>query len=149
MLPAISSRGKLRFLLYKDNMTSDKLIEFMRRLVKDTSRKVFLILDNLRAHHSKEVAVWLKKHKDEIEVFSLPPYAPEYNPDELLNSDLKRGLSKRSMPRSEKKLESNIHSHMKKFKTTLRRFGRFFKLQPPFMLRNLSEFNRRTIIWQL
>ena len=79
----------------------------MRRLVKDTSRKVFLILDNLRAYHSKKIAAWPKKHKDEIEIFFLPPYAPEYNPDELLNSDLKRGLSKKSMPRSEKELESN------------------------------------------
>ena len=114
MLSAISARGKLRFILYKDNMTSEKLIDFMRRLVKDTPRKVFLILDNLRVHHSKKVTAWLKKHKDEIEVFYLPPYAPEYNPDELLNSDLKRGISKRSMPRSEEELVHNVRSHLKK-----------------------------------
>ena len=34
-------------------------------------------------HHGKE---WGEKHKEEIEVFYLPPYAPEYNPDELVNS---------------------------------------------------------------
>lgn len=113
MLSAISGRGKLRFMLYKDNMNADKLIDFMRRLVKDSKRKVFLILDNLRVHHSIKVRVWLEKHKAEIEVFYLPPYAPEYNPDELLNRDLKRGISKKSMPRSEKELERNIRSHMK------------------------------------
>jgi transposase len=99
----------------------------MRRLAKDTPRKVFLILDNLKAHHSKKVAAWLKKHKDEIEVFFLPPYAPEYNPDELLNSDLKRGLSKRSMPRSEKELESNIRSHMKKVQNNPAKIRSFFQ----------------------
>ena len=89
MLSAVSKRGKLRFMLYKDNMNSDKLIDFMRRLVHDSTKKVFLILDNLRVHHSKKVQAWLEKHRDEIKVFYLPPYAPEYNPDELMNSDLK------------------------------------------------------------
>jgi transposase len=87
MLSAVTNRGKLRFMLYKDNMNSDKLIDFMRRLVRDSAKKVFLILDNLRVHHSKKATAWLEKHKTEIEVFYLPPYAPEYNPDELLNSD--------------------------------------------------------------
>ena len=113
MLSAISNRGKLRFVLYRDNMNSDKLIDFMRRLVNDSERKVFLILDNLRAHHSKKVSSWLAKHKDDIEVFFLPPYAPEYNPDELLNSNLKRNVGNRSMPHSEKQLEHNVRSHLK------------------------------------
>lgn len=113
MLSAISNRGKLRFMLYKDNMNADKLIDFMRRLVYDSIKKVFLILDNLRVHHAKKVTAWLEKHKEEIEVFYLPPYAPEYNPDELLNSDIKRGIGKRSSPRSEKELEHNVRSHLK------------------------------------
>jgi transposase len=113
MLSAISNRGKLRFVLYRDNMNADKLIDFMRRLVHDSKKKVFFVLDNLRVHHSKKVAAWLEKHKDEIEIFFLPPYAPEYNPDELLNSDLKRGISKRPSPRSDKELGHNVRSHLK------------------------------------
>jgi transposase len=92
MLSALSNRGKLRFMLYKDNMNADKLIDFMRRLVHDRPKKVFLILDNLRVHQAKKVKARLEKRKDEIEIFYLPPYAPEDNPDELLNGDLKRGM---------------------------------------------------------
>jgi transposase len=99
LLSAISNRGKVRFIIY-EKLSPDKLIDFMRRLVSDTKRKVFLILDNLRTHHAKKVRLWLEKHKGEIEVFYLPPYAPEYNPDEYLNSDLKRSVGNRSMPRS-------------------------------------------------
>jgi transposase len=55
------------------------------RLIYDVKKKVFLILDNLRVHHSKKVRAWLEKYKDRIEIFYLPPYSPEYNPDELLN----------------------------------------------------------------
>jgi transposase len=127
MLSAISNRGKLRFVLYKDNMNSDKLINFMRRLVNDSSKKVFLILDNLRVHHSKEVTAWLEKHKAEIEVFYLPPYSPEYNPDELLNSDLKRGIGKRDMPHSVKELEHNVRSHMKSVQLKPTKVLSFFK----------------------
>jgi transposase len=82
-------------------------------LVKDTDKKVFLILDNLRVHHSKKVTAWLVKHSTEIEVFYLPPYAPEYNPDELLNADLKNGVGNRSMPKTESDLEHNVRSHLK------------------------------------
>ena len=63
MLSAISNRGKLRFIIYKDSMNSNKLIDFMRRLIYDVKKKVFLILDNLRVHHSKKVRAWLEKHK--------------------------------------------------------------------------------------
>jgi transposase len=127
MLSAISNRGKLRFLIYKDNMNSDKLIDFMRRLINDTKKKVFLVLDNLRAHRSKKVKEWLEKHNDEIEVFYLPPYAPEYNPDELLNSDLKRNIGKRPMPRSEKALEHNVRSHMKSLQLRPDKIRSFFR----------------------
>ena len=126
MLSAISNRGKLRFILYRDNMNADKLIDFMRRLVYDSKKKVFLILDNLRVHHAKKVMEWLKKHKNEIEIFYLPPYAPEYNPDELLNSDLKRGISKRPSPRSAKELEHNVRSHLKSLQLHTDKIKGFF-----------------------
>ena len=55
MLSAISKRGKLHFILYKDNMNTEKLIDFMTRLIADSKKKVFLVLDNLRVHHAKLV----------------------------------------------------------------------------------------------
>lgn len=63
MLSAISKRGKLRFMLYKDNMDATKLIDFMDRLIRDTTKKVFLVLDNLRVHHSKKYKNGLKNTK--------------------------------------------------------------------------------------
>ena len=112
MLSAISKQGKLHFLLYKNSMNSDKLIDFMTRLIADSKKKVFLILDNLRVHHSKAVAAWLEEHKEQIELFFLPPYAPEYNPDELLNSDLKRNAGAMQSPRSQLELENNVRSRL-------------------------------------
>jgi transposase len=126
MLSAISSRGKLRFIIYKDSMNSDKFIDFMRRLIYDTKKKVFFIVDNLRVHHSKKVSAWLEKHKDRIEVFYLPPYSPEYNPDELLNANLKRDIGNRAMPKNEKDLEHNLRSHMKSLQLAPDKISSFF-----------------------
>lgn len=128
MLSAVSKRGKLRFVLYKDNMDSDKLIDFMRRLVHDSPKKVFLILDNLRVHHSKKVQAWLEKHKEEIEVFYLPPYAPEYNPDELVNSDLKRSVGSKASSQSKEELEHNVRSHLKSLQLNPSKISSFFNV---------------------
>ncbi len=114
MLSAITNRGKVRFMIYEDTMNADKLIDFMKRLVKDSRRKVFFILDNLRVHHSKKVKGWLDDHVDEIEVFYLPPYSPEYNPDEYLNGDLKRSVHSGSQPRTKDDLKHKTRSFMKR-----------------------------------
>lgn len=126
MLSAISKCGKLRFMLYKENMNAEKLIDFMGRLIRDVNKKVFLILDDLRVHHSRKVQEWLAAHKDKIEVFYLPPYAPEYNPDELLNSDLKRSVGAKSSPRSEEELEHKVRSHLKTIQNDSAKIAFFF-----------------------
>jgi transposase len=48
MISAITNKGSVKFMIYDEKMTQQKLIEFMERLIEDSTRKVFLILDNLR-----------------------------------------------------------------------------------------------------
>lgn len=83
LISAVTNQGKVRFRFFDGTMNADILIDFMKRLIKDAKRKVFLILDNLRVHHAKVVKAWLVEHEEEIEVFYLPSYSPELNPDEL------------------------------------------------------------------
>ena len=94
------------------NFDAGKLIEFLEALIKDAVRKIFLILDNLRAHHSKLVKAWLEERKDRIEVFYLPSYAPELNPDERLNADMKHAISTNVPVRSKAKLKAAAEAHM-------------------------------------
>ncbi len=55
MISTVTNRGKLRFMLYRETLTAPVLIRFLSRLIRDAEgRKVFLILDNLRVHHSKK-----------------------------------------------------------------------------------------------
>ena len=114
MISAVSIQGKVRFMIYQDTMNQQRLIRFLERLVRSSERKVFLILDNLKVHHGKLVAAWLEKRKDKIEVFFLPPYAPEYNPDEYLNHALKISVHSGQLPYTTDDINHKIQSFMRK-----------------------------------
>jgi transposase len=127
MISAITNQGSVRFMVYEQTMNQQLLIDFMRRLVKDSDRKVFLILDNLRVHHGYIAAQWLAEHKDEIEVFFLPPYAPEINPDEYLNHALKRDVHSGNLPHTKKDITHKIHSFMRRLQHNKEHVSNFFK----------------------
>ena len=101
-------------MVYQDTMNQQRLIRFMERLIHASEQKVFLILDNLKVHHGKLAAVWLEEHKEKIEVFFLPPYAPEYNPDEYLNHALKIFVHSGILPYTAEDITHKIQSFMRK-----------------------------------
>ena len=127
MISSITNRGKVRFMLYGETMTSQVLIKFMSRLVKDAPSKVFLILDNLRVHHSKDVKAWLEENKEKIEVFYLPSYSPELNPDEYLNADLKQRIRSGRLSRSETDLRKKTRSFMRTIQNRPQHVKNYFK----------------------
>jgi hypothetical protein len=60
----------------------------MKRLIRRRRRRLILVPDSLRAHHSMAMCWRLKEHADEIVAHDLLSSSPELNPDELLNADL-------------------------------------------------------------
>lgn len=84
MISTVTNQGKVRFMMYRGTMTAQRLLQFFKQLIKAANKKIFLILDNLRVHHTTLVKAWLtkKRHAQNIEVFFLPAYSPEMNPDE-------------------------------------------------------------------
>jgi hypothetical protein len=92
MISAVSNRGLMRFMLYDGALNAGRFIAFLRRLIKDAGQKVVLIVDNLKVHHAAKVTDWATAHAHEIELCYLPAYAPDHNPDEYLNNDLKQQL---------------------------------------------------------
>ena len=113
MISAVSSQGKVRFMIYQDTMNQQRLIQFMKRLIRSSKQKVFLILDNLKVHHGKLAAAWLERHKDKMEVFFLPPYAPEYNPDEYLNHALKISVHSGQLPYTVEDISHKVRAFMR------------------------------------
>jgi len=127
MISAINNQGHVRFMVYEQTMNQQLLIDFFRRLIRETPNKVFIILDNLRVHHGKIVKAWLQKHKNEIELFYLPPYAPEYNPSEYLNHALKQDVHSGNLPKTKANIKSKIHSFMRRLQHDKGKVRRFFK----------------------
>jgi len=76
------------------------------------ARWPLLILDNPGAHHCKPVKAWLAGHQKHIEVFFLPSYSPEPNPDERLNADLKHAIGSKVPVRTKDKLRAAANDHM-------------------------------------
>ena len=127
LISTVTNQGKVRFMVYNDKMNSQTLIRFMKRLIKDSKRKLFLILDNLKVHHSHMVRDWLEDHKNEIEVFFLPTYSPEMNPDEYLNCDLKSGVHSKAPARTKEQLKKLAISHLRKLQKLPNRVKNYFR----------------------
>lgn len=51
-ISTVTNKEHMRWMVFKGALNSSILIGFLRRLTKDSGRKVFLVLDNLRGHHS-------------------------------------------------------------------------------------------------
>lgn len=127
MISTVTNQGKVRFMIYKEKMRAQVLIKFMKQLIKGSDRKIYLILDNLRVHHAKLVKKWLGEHPKEIEIFYLPSYSPELNPDEYLNCDLKAGVHSRPPSRSQENLIKKVRSHMLKLQKLPARVSSYFQ----------------------
>lgn len=127
LISAITNQGKVRFMIFDGGMNAKLLINFLRRLIKDAKRKVILILDNLRAHHANKVKTWVASRPDQIELFYLPPYSPELNPDEYLNCDLKGGVHSGKPARSKQQLKKKATNHMRMLQNKPARVRKYFQ----------------------
>jgi transposase len=127
LISTISNEGSVHFMTYKQPMTAALFITFLERLLGETTRKVFLIVDRLKAHEAKEVEAWIAGHQDRLELFFLPRYAPERNPDEYLNNDLKGGINASGLPENKEELRSRILGFMIKLLQLPRHFCSYFQ----------------------
>ena len=109
------------------NFNHLRLIEFFEALIQQAGRKVFLVLDNLGVHHCAPVKQWLAEHKEQIEVFYLPSYSPELNPDERLNGDLKQAIETRVPCGTKDKLRQAATDHRIAIENNPDRIKAFFK----------------------
>lgn len=127
MISSITNRGKLRFMIYEQNMDADLFVTFLERLIESSDKKIFLILDNLRVHHSKIVKTWVEEHQKQIALFYLPAYSPDLNPDEYLNNDFKRNVNAKHIPVNKKELAKNTEDFMTMLSNNPQRIVNYFK----------------------
>ena len=127
LISAINNRGKMQWMALQQSLDSDLFIKFLRQLIKYRKRKIILIVDNLRVHHSKPVKEWLEEQQEKIELVFLPSYSPELNPDEYLNNYLKQTITREGPPRDKESLDDEVWFHMTCLRDLAHRICSFFR----------------------
>jgi transposase len=127
MISTVTNQGKVRWMIYPGRMNAAVFIVFLTRLIAGASKKLFLIVDNLSVHEAKAVDEWLAGRKDKIEVFFLPKYSPEHNPDEYLNCDVKGNINTDGLPKDREELKGKLHRFMQKLSKLPGRVASYFK----------------------
>jgi len=84
MISAVDACGTLHFMVTENTFNADRFIEFLRRLIAARKTPVFLIVDGHPTHKAKKVKDFVAKHSELLELYYLPGYSPELNPDELV-----------------------------------------------------------------
>jgi transposase len=97
MISAITSKGKMKFMTYSGKMKAPVFCEFLKRLIHNASKKIFLILDRHPVHRSSQVKTFVQSTKGKLRLFYLPPYSPELNPDELVWNNVKSKIGRSSI----------------------------------------------------
>lgn len=127
MISTVTNQGLSRWMIVEENFDSDKFIEFLAALIKDAKQKIFLIVDNLRVHHSKLVKAWVAQNERHIELFYLPSYSPQLNPDERLNADLKYAVASKVAVRTKTALKATTIAHMTMLQQNPQRVKSYFQ----------------------
>jgi len=129
VISTVNNQGKMRFMTYKNNLNPEIFIKFLLALIKDSKDKIFLIADNLSTHKSVKVKQFLNQEniKNKIVIYYLPPYAPEINPDEYLNNDLKQNVHKAGLPKNPDQLETNTRRYLRSIQKQPEKVRSYFK----------------------
>lgn len=113
MISAITNKGRLNFMVFKDTFRVDVFMDFLKRMLRQIKRKIFLIVDGHPVHRSVKLKNWLDKNSNRIRVFFLPAYSPELNPDEMLNQDVKSNSVGRKRAHSREQLVRSVRSYLR------------------------------------
>jgi transposase len=72
------------------------------------------------------VKEWAEERKDKIELYYLPSYSPDLNPDEYLTCDLKAELAKSGSSKNKTQFQGQVKSKMRSLSKQPRRIKSYF-----------------------
>jgi len=108
MISAISPRGEFHFSFLSGNLNSMLFIDYLKNLMHDIPGPIFLIVDGYPSHKSKETLEFVQSTKGRLNLFFLPPYSPELNPDEWVWKSIKHDQVGKMASRSVVEMKNGI-----------------------------------------
>ena len=103
---------------FSDTLKATQFQHFLEGLLSrySSAEKILLVLDNARAHHSKELVPFLEAHKNKLELLFLPSYCPDLNPMEWFWKLLRKQVTHNTFFDTFKKLQRALIKFIRKFK---------------------------------
>ena len=126
MISAISNKGHLQFMILDGRFNGEVFITFLKQMIKYSRQKIYFVTDGHPAHKTKMLQEWLAEHKDNIEVFFLPPYSPELNPQEYVNQDVKTNIIGKKRPINKDQMRTNVEEFMNGRKNDKKQVQKYF-----------------------
>ena len=127
LISAVSAQGEFRFMVTHGRVGAGVFIEFLKRLIHNAERPIFLIVDGHPAHKAKMVTRFVASLDGKLRLFFLPPYSPELNPDERVWNDLKNNSIGRQMITSPEDLKHKVLSHLRSIQKSPDRVRAYFQ----------------------
>jgi len=84
MISAVNSLRHFQFMTVERGVNATVFTQFLQCLITGMEQQIFFNLDGHPAHKAKLVQRYIEENRDRVELFFLPPYAAELNPDELV-----------------------------------------------------------------
>jgi len=127
LISAVSPKGQMRFMVVQGKVAAPQFCEFLRRLVYKTATPIFLILDGHPVHRSKKVKRFVESQDGKLQIYFLPPYSPELNPDESVWNDLKNnGIGRMSISGPDD-MKQKVVDYMRGMQRTPELISSFFR----------------------
>jgi transposase len=125
-ISAVNPQGRFRFMCVDGRVNAGVFIDFLKRMIGSTERKVFLIVDGHPSHKAKKVRDFVESVSDRLKLFFLPPYSPELNPDEFVWNDLKNNSLGRKAIKGVGQLKREVISYLRFIQKTPERVRSYF-----------------------
>src|SRR4051794_10380793 len=106
------NRGALAFMVFQGKFEAKGFVEFIKRLLKQASGKLYLIVDGHPVHRSSLAKRFVAANAKRLRLIILPGYCPELNPDELLNQDVKTNALGKSRPTNRAEMMATLRGHL-------------------------------------
>lgn len=126
MISAISNKGHLQFMILDGKFNGEVFKIFLQQMIKYSRQKIYFVTDGHPAHKTKVLNEWLAENKDRIEVFFLPPYSPELNPQEYVNQDVKTNIIGKKRPINKAEMRNNVEDFMNSRKNDKMQVQKYF-----------------------
>ena len=126
-ISAVNARGEFWYKVFTGGLNKERFVAFLKSFMRGRKHPVMMIVDGHPAHRARIVRDYVQSLKGKLEIYFLPGYAPELNPDEFVWNHLKKqGVSKKPLRHGES-LRARVHADLEKIKRAPRLVRSFFR----------------------